>query len=195
MYYTIYETTNLINKKKYIGMHFTKNINDSYLGSGIAIKNSIKKYGRQNFKKKILFIFNNEQDMRNKEEELITKDIINNPRYYNMKLGGKGARKGENRWFGNKNPFYGKTHNEKSKQLMSKWHLDHGEEIGKHLSIVNKGRVFWCDKWKIIKPTGEIEIIENLQKYCRDNNLQQGNMMNIALGKRKSHKGYKVEKI
>ena len=40
--YYIYETTNNINNKKYIGKHYGE-IDDSYLGSGILIKKAIKK--------------------------------------------------------------------------------------------------------------------------------------------------------
>ena len=42
MYY-IYLTTNLINNKKYIGMHHGE-LNDDYLGSGNSITEAIKKY-------------------------------------------------------------------------------------------------------------------------------------------------------
>lgn len=51
----IYLTTNLINGKIYIGqsIHFNKR---TYLGSGTSITAAIKKYGRKNFKRKILKI-------------------------------------------------------------------------------------------------------------------------------------------
>ena len=48
----IYQTTNLLNNKKYIGKD-TKN-NPKYLGSGALLLEDIKKYGRENFKKDIL---------------------------------------------------------------------------------------------------------------------------------------------
>lgn len=49
----IYITTNLINGKQYVGSH-NGDINDSYLGSGKVFLKSVKKYGKENFKREIL---------------------------------------------------------------------------------------------------------------------------------------------
>ena len=51
----IYQTTNLINAKQYIGYHYGK-LNDSYLGSGVIMVLAIKKYGKKNFHKDILYV-------------------------------------------------------------------------------------------------------------------------------------------
>ena len=66
MKYLIYKTTNLINGKYYIGKHETDDINDDYLGSGIALLAAIKKYGRENFTKEVLYVFDSEQEMIDK---------------------------------------------------------------------------------------------------------------------------------
>jgi dissimilatory sulfite reductase (desulfoviridin) alpha/beta subunit len=63
MFYTIYKTTNLVNGKIYIGKHQTKDPHDNYLGSGKQLGYAIKKYGIENFKKEILFVFDNEAEM------------------------------------------------------------------------------------------------------------------------------------
>tara|TARA_R110002167_G_scaffold254756_1_gene460947 strand:+ start:37 stop:546 length:510 start_codon:yes stop_codon:yes gene_type:complete len=91
MKYTIYKTTNLINNKIYIGKHQTENINDSYYGSGKALKSSIKKHGKEKFKKEILFVFDTELEMNDKEVELITAEFVARTDTYNMGVGGEGG--------------------------------------------------------------------------------------------------------
>lgn len=91
-YYIVYKITNLINGKIYIGKHATEDVNDDYKGSGITMKKAHRYYGIQNFKKEILFIYNNKIDMENKERELVTRDFIENNDTYNTKSGGKGSK-------------------------------------------------------------------------------------------------------
>lgn len=88
MFYTVYKITNNINGKFYIGMHQTKNLDDGYMGSGKRLKLAITKYGEENFTKEILFIFDNENDMRLKEKELV---VIDEEISYNLCDGGKGG--------------------------------------------------------------------------------------------------------
>lgn len=54
----IYKTTNNINGKIYIGQRSYNGdiLKDSYLGSGIALKHAVKKYGKLSFSKEILEI-------------------------------------------------------------------------------------------------------------------------------------------
>lgn len=87
MYFTVYKITNLKNSKFYIGCHKTNNIDDDYVGSGRLIKLAIQKYGIKNFKKEILFVFKNENDMFSKEKNLI-KEL--KPEY-NLHKGGNGG--------------------------------------------------------------------------------------------------------
>ena len=54
----IYITTNLINGKIYIGQCYAGK--RWYLGSGVYLKNAVKLYGKENFKREILLIVGNE---------------------------------------------------------------------------------------------------------------------------------------
>lgn len=93
MYYTIYKTTNLLDGKFYIGMHKTNNLEDGYIGSGKILRRAIKKHGLENFRKDILFVFNTQQDMIDKEIELITEELVKNPASYNLTVGGWGGNR------------------------------------------------------------------------------------------------------
>lgn len=91
--YTVYKITNNLNNKIYIGAHYQKDNEDtySYMGSGIQITRAIKKYGKNNFTKDILFIYDNREDMYAKEVELVNEDFYKNQNNYNMTIGGSGG--------------------------------------------------------------------------------------------------------
>lgn len=62
----IYLTTNLINGKIYIGQHLflpNKKLNSSYLGSGRYFKRALKKYGKENFSRKILRVCKSQKEL------------------------------------------------------------------------------------------------------------------------------------
>jgi hypothetical protein len=67
----VYKTTNLINSKIYVGSD--KKNNPNYLGSGKLLKQAIRKYGRENFIKEIIFECNNIEELKSKEEFWIKK--------------------------------------------------------------------------------------------------------------------------
>lgn len=103
MEYIVYQTTNLINSKIYIGVHKTKDssVFDGYIGCGVSINEpgmymnpktpfqyAVKKYGVKNFKRIVLRSFNNEDDAYKLEAELVNIDFIKRKDTYNIALGG-----------------------------------------------------------------------------------------------------------
>lgn len=86
--FLIYKITNLINNKIYIGQHVTTNVNDDYMGSGEHIKNAIKKYGIENFKKEIIAECSSFEEMNELEKELVNHEFVQNPNTYNHSIGG-----------------------------------------------------------------------------------------------------------
>ena len=117
MFYIIYKITNILNNKIYIGCHKTDNIDDGYMGSGKLIRSSIQKYGLENFKKEILFTFENEELMYRKEQELVNEDFVNLQSTYNLCIGGNGG------WsYINSNSIpkmLGKRHSDETKNVLS----------------------------------------------------------------------------
>ena len=112
MFYTIYQLTDSINGKIYIGKHKTNDLDDGYMGSGTIIRRIINKRGQKSFKKKILFVFFDENSMNEKEREIITEDFCLRNDNYNLCVGGKGGwsyinLKGKNLYGKNGQPGYG----------------------------------------------------------------------------------------
>ena len=91
MFYIIYKVTNKVNGKFYIGKHQTEKLNDNYLGSGSILMKAIRRYGCASFEKEILYIYDNEKDMNEKEKEIVTEKFIADDNNYNMGIGGEGG--------------------------------------------------------------------------------------------------------
>jgi hypothetical protein len=90
----VYITTNLINGKKYLGKHNGKH--DDYLGSGTVLKDAIKKYGKENFEREIVKECLTDEAAYELEKQLSeTWNVVSDPNWYNMRIGGEGFQSGE----------------------------------------------------------------------------------------------------
>lgn len=153
--YIVYKTTNMENGKIYIGAHKTKSIEDNYLGSGKLIKEDVKKYGRDIFKKDILFIFPVQSKADEMEKKLIPKNVILDDKYYNIVEGGKNrpwpkeirehqseSKKGL--YEGEKNPNYGKKHPEEIREKIGQRDYPVGSDHARAISVVcyETGEIF-----------------------------------------------------
>ena len=88
MFYTVYKIVNKVNKKIYIGTHKTHNLDDAYMGSGVAIRRAIKKYGIENFVKTYINVFNNAEDMYALEAQIVNEKFVRRKNTYNVSVGG-----------------------------------------------------------------------------------------------------------
>lgn len=105
--YIVYKTTNLVNGKYYIGVHYLKGDDDKYIGCGIstpadAVKvarrnkkspfaDAVIKYGFHNFKRETLYRFATKKEAYDKEAEIVTAELLKDPNCYNVALGGFGG--------------------------------------------------------------------------------------------------------
>lgn len=90
----IYITTNKINGKHYIGKKTfdKKGLWVNYLGSGTNIKRSIKKYGVDNFERKIIAYAFTSKDLNELEKYYIDKfNAVESDKFYNIASGGDGG--------------------------------------------------------------------------------------------------------
>jgi|AntAceMinimDraft_18_1070375.scaffolds.fasta_scaffold00869_25 group I intron endonuclease len=101
----VYLTTNKLNSKQYVGSH-RGNLNDSYLGSGLYLSESINLHGKENFKRKILEITKTRKEAFDLEEFYIKKFNTLRPKGYNISPTG-----GMNEWGG--------IHSEETKRILS----------------------------------------------------------------------------
>lgn len=89
-YHYIYCTTNLINNKKYIGLHKTNDLNDNYIGSGRIFLRALKKYKKLNFKKEIIEFCEDEEELKKREIYWIAYyDASISKEFYNNSTGGE----------------------------------------------------------------------------------------------------------
>jgi len=140
MHYIIYKTTNNCNGKYYIGQHITDNLDDGYIGSGVALSNAIKKYGRDNFTRVILCYGDSQEDLNELEELAVDMSVVNDPMSYNLMTGGGscGKRGKETR---KKMSEANKNRSPESRQKMSEANKNRSPEIYKKISESNKGKV------------------------------------------------------
>lgn len=182
-FYFVYKTENILNSDYYIGIHKTKNINDSYLGSGIIINKSIKKYGKENFIRKILYFGIDYNDIYDKERELVTEETLKDIKCLNLTIGGlKGSFfrinervkiDPEYKKFIKEKIRLSKTQKVLDKQAESLKKYFSNIENRKHLSEVHKNRYLNIDNRKEISNKTKIkmqtsEMREKMSKLFKD---------------------------
>lgn len=193
----------------------------SYLGSGVNLKKAIKKYGRKNFNKEILYKDSDKENLKFVEKFYIKKfksqdSLIG----YNIADGGDGGnRKGlklskttkEKISQAKKGIKWG-NHSEETKLKLSNSHkgIKFSDEHKKHLSEKRKLRitseetrakasntsrgVINIKKYILISPEGIVYKTPNgLTDFCRHKDLTRANLIAVVKGRRKHHKGWTIK--
>lgn len=93
MYFYVYQITNLVNGKIYVGKHKSAKAphENGYYGSGKQITAAIEKYGIDCFKKEVLHLCSSLDEMSLLEAEIVTEEFVKRTDTYNMHKGGPGG--------------------------------------------------------------------------------------------------------
>lgn len=146
--YVVYKTINLLNNEYYIGVHKITDLEkDKYLGSGLRILRSIKKYGRKNFKRMTLYTFNEEHLAYEKEYELID---LKDPLCLNLMIGGLGGAN-----------FLGRKHTEETKKKLS----EIGKKINTKMNPISKEKILQFNTGRIFSQESKNKISNSLKEY------------------------------
>jgi len=206
----VYAARNRINSKMYIGQtiqNLSDRICDHYRCSKIhdyKFARALRKYNKEDWNWHIIY---NNVETSNLDIAEICAIYIHDTYHsgYNSTEGGdfnpmkyeKNRIKMARSMLGKGNPMYGRRHSDitKSKQSQRKKGKPKSIEHRQKMSESRKGHEFNAKCWKVTMPCGETEIIKNLAKYCRENNLNAGHMVKVANGQYANHKGYMVERL
>lgn len=141
LYHIIYQTTNLINNKIYVGKHSTYNLDDGYMGSSRILRKAINKYGKSNFKTEVIFYAFTEECAYLVESLIVNEEFVLREDTYNLKIGGLGFSSGPTHLhfgkFGPEHNCYQRKASEETKLKMSlsrsgKGHYTYGMSKKEH---------------------------------------------------------------
>ena len=143
-YHFIYKTTCVLTNNFYIGMHSTNDINDGYLGSGVLLLKSIKKYGRDSHVMEVLEYCYSRHELECRERQMVNEDLLSDEKCLNLRLGGEGG--------------YGIKHSDETKLKMSI------SRRGKKLTEDHKKKVAEGNKGKIVSAETRKKQSDNKKK-------------------------------
>jgi group I intron endonuclease len=211
----IYCIHNLSTGKKYIGQtveklqrrvvrHF-RTINET------KISRAIKKYSKYDFVYGIVEEVEDKNLLDEREEYWIKfYDSVKNG--FNIKEGGKCARgfkQSQSSIEKRRQKLIGKSLTQEHKQKISKAHKGKilsketvdkmiAYRTGKSLTESCKEKISKAhskNTYELKSPVGEILIVRNLSKFCKENSLQQSAFVMIMKGERKHHKNWTIKKL
>jgi hypothetical protein len=145
-HHIIYQTTNRVNNKIYIGAHSTNDLDDGYIGSGLAFRGAVKKHGKEAFSREILFMFDTPEQAYSKEAELVNEVFVSRQDTYNLQIGGGNFTEEHRQKISEaKKGKKGKPHSEETRQKMSearkgKKRKPRSEETRRKISEARKGK-------------------------------------------------------
>lgn len=212
--HSIYRFVNQNNNKVYIGYtsNWDSRLRDHqtrYSKLNTAFYHAIRKHGWDNFTYEVIYQSLDKEHTHNIMEEYFIREYnshVDSGHGYNMSYGGDGnngycaetlykmgsANRGKKR-----GP---RTEETKQKIGFANSQKTRTEEEKQHLRNVNLGKkqsektvLKHSKSYTVVSPNGETLDIVNLNRFCKEHNLNQGAMAAIARGKLKHHKGWSCQ--
>jgi group I intron endonuclease len=218
----IYKAVNKINNKIYIGktirtLYIRKNghFRDAFKAkSQTHFHKALRKYGEKSFEWSVIKKCKNIDELNESEKKFI-KDFNTIKNGYNMTNGGDGGVCGLYyvKRYGKDNPFYGKHHTEKTKEILrnkniGKFADDKNYFYGKHFT--NEQNSFYgkhhtektkeiisdtnSKTWLINLPEGNTIIYKSLSKFCKENKLNYSSVK-TAFRCNREYKGFTFYRV
>ena len=195
----IYKVTNKINNKIYIGQTIRtleERIKEHTRKRNSSLYKAFNKYGIENFEIEIIDKCNTTEELNKKEIYWIKYYDCLVPKGYNLCEGG-GQTNGyqhreeskikmsnnRGRYYGENNPFYGKTHTLEQKQKWSKERK--GKDLSKAIEKSIKSR-----QRKVIN-LDTMEIFNSIKEASEKYNLKDTHITRVCKGKRNKTGGYR----
>jgi len=212
--HSIYRFVNQNNNKVYIGYtsNWTSRLRDHqtrFANIDTAFYHAIRKYGWDNFTYEVIYQSLDKDHTHKVMEEYFIREYnshIDDGHGYNMSYGGDGnngycaatlykmgsANRGKKR-----GP---RTEETKQKIGLANSKKTRTEEEKRHLRNINLGKkqseetvLKHSKSYTVTSPGGETFNIVNLNRFCKEQGLNQGAMAAIARGKLNQHKGWSCQ--
>ena len=195
----IYKYTNLKNGKVYIGqtIHTLNRRRISHESKALSptthFHRAIKLYGKDKFIWEELCCCASKKDLNEKESYYI--ELFNSVNTgYNMTAGGEGTIGRSCKDSTKLKISLSKTGTRLSEEQKAKL-SNMRSGVPKSSNHVEKVAEAISKEWEITFPFGNVVVIKNLSKFCRDHNISDRGMWLVANGYRKQHKGFKCRKL
>ena len=154
----LYQIVNTLNGMIYIGMHSTNKLFDNYMGSGKEIKLALKEFGKENFIKYIIGLYDTRYDLISAEIRIVDKEFVLREDTYNIRTGSDGGiifgyKRSEETKRKMSIAFTGRIYSEEAKRSMSNaqklWHQENkvSQQTRETISKSLMGREF-SEEWK-----------------------------------------------
>ena len=203
MYGFIYVTTCKVNGKKYIGQRKYSHGWEGYLGSGVAFRNAVKMYGRENFERKIICEAETAEELAELEYNFsVLFNVVDSDEWYNLCYGGyttngykfseesrkRMSEKKKGLFDGEKNPMYGvhRKLTEEHKKKISDNHKNQSGELnwmyGKNYGQNPRAKAVFCVELN--------RVFDSAKRAAHELNINYSSIISVCKGKRNAAGGY-----